>query len=107
MTTTRQEIDEADRIFITLFRASSTEMASLIVADSCLLCDAGLCCLLLLLMLTRMWRVKKRMSCRDLIPWVVGHCECSFGPLRRSVCRCCGSSASVFFSILKRRVCGL
>ena len=39
------------------------------------------------------------MSCRDLIPWVVGHCECSFGPLRRSVCRCCGSSARVFFHI--------
>ena len=43
--------------------------------------------------------VQKRMSCRDLIPWVVGHCECSFGPLRRSVCRCCGSSARVFFHI--------
>ena len=41
--------------------------------------------------------LKKRMFCRDLIPWVVGHCECSFGPLRRSVCRCCGSSARVFF----------
>ena len=43
--------------------------------------------------------VQKRMSCRDLIPWVVGYCDCSFGPLRRSVCRCCGSSARVFFHI--------
>ena len=67
--------DHSATIFITSSKVPSTAVARLIVADSCLLCDAGLCCLLLLFCWFACRSSKKNDLGGDLMPRFVGHCE--------------------------------